>query len=176
MRTIFLFALIVCFSLTLWAADNVTPLNVKLGLWEMTMTSSMTGMPAMPAIPPEALAKMTPEQRARMEGMMKQGGMGGPTVIKECITKEKLEKNSAFNANRGECTHTVVSSTASKLEMKVHCQEKQSSTDATVLVETIGPDNVKGTMHSVTNADGKTMNVNFTFSSKYLGPACGDVK
>ena len=38
------------------------------------------------------------------------------------------------------------------------------------------PISVKGTMQSVTNANGHTMNMNFTFSSKYLGPACGDVK
>ncbi|MGA2360569.1 MAG: hypothetical protein ABSF66_16325 [Terriglobales bacterium] len=89
----FLLALVVFSSLTLWAADNITPLNVKEGLWEMTVTHSMSGMPAMPDIPPDVLAKMPPEQRARMEAMMK----GGPStdVRKECITKEKIEKQPA---------------------------------------------------------------------------------
>ncbi|MGA2334007.1 MAG: DUF3617 domain-containing protein [Terriglobales bacterium] len=170
----FLLALVVFSSLTLWAADNVTPLNVKEGLWEMTVTHSMSGMPAMPDIPPDVLAKMPPEQRARMEAMMK----GGPStdVRKECITKEKLAKNSAFSNNRGECTRTVVNSTGSKLEVKIHCEEKQASTDGTLVLETVGSDHVKGTMQSATNANGHTMNMNFTFSSKYLGPTCGDVK
>ena len=170
----FLLALVVFSSLTLWAADNITPLNVKEGLWEMTVTHSMSGMPAMPDIPPDVLAKMPPEQRARMEAMMK----GGPStdVRKECITKEKLAKNSAFSNNRGECTRTVVNSTGSKLEVKIHCEEKQASTDGTLVLETVGSDHVKGTMQAVTNANGHTMNMNFTFSSKYLGPACGDVK
>jgi len=170
----FLLALVVFSSLTLWAADNITPLNVKEGLWEMTVTHSMSGMPAMPDIPPDVLAKMPPEQRARMEAMMK----GGPStdVRKECITKEKLAKNSAFSNNRGECTRTVVNSTGSKLEVKIHCEEKQASTDGTLVLETAGSDHVKGTMQSATNANGHTMNMNFTFSSKYLGPTCGDVK
>ena len=172
----FLLALVVFSSLTLWAADNVTPLNVKEGLWEMTVTHSMSGMPAMPDIPPDVLAKMPPEQRARMEAMMK----GGPStdVRKECITKEKLAKNSAFSNNRGDCTRTVVNSTGSKLEVKIHCEEKQASTDGTLVLETVGSDHVKGTMQmqSATNANGHTMNMNFTFSSKYLGPTCGDVK
>ena len=170
----FLLALVVFSSLTLWAADNITPLNVKEGLWEMTVTHSMSGMPAMPDIPPDVLAKMPPEQRARMEAMMK----GGPStdVRKECITKEKIEKNSAFSNNRGDCTRTVVNSTGSKLEVKIHCEEKQASTDGTLVLETAGSDHVKGTMQSATNANGHTMNMNFTFSSKYLGPACGDVK
>lgn len=178
MRTKLLFALIVFSSLTLWAADKLTPLNVKAGLWEMTSTHSMTGMPAMPALPPDTLAKMTPEQRARMEAAMKQSGAGGPTtnVRKECITKEKLEKRSAFDENRGDCTRTVVNSTGSKLEVKFHCEEKQTSSDGTLLVEAIGSDNVKGTMHLVTNSNGRTMNMNFTFNSRYLGPTCGDVK
>ena len=169
-------AMIVFSSLTLWAADNITPLNVKEGLWEMTVTHSMSGMPATPNIPPDVLAKMPPEQRARVEAAMK----GGPStdVRKECITKEKLEKHSAFSNNRGDCTRTVVNSTGSKLEVKIHCEEKQASTDGTLVLETVGSDHVKGTMQmqSATNANGHTMNMNFTFSSKYLGPACGDVK
>jgi len=175
MRSKFLLALVVFFSLLLWAADKLTPLNIKEGLWEMTVTHSMTGMPA---IPPDTLAKMTPEQRARIEATMKQSGMGGPTadVHKECVTKEKLDKQSAFSDNRKECTRTVLNSTGSKLEIKVHCEEKQSSTEATLLLEAVSSDHVKGSMQSVTNTTGRTMNMNFTFSSRYLGPACGDVK
>jgi hypothetical protein len=153
MRTKLLLALIVFSGIALWGADKITPLNVKEGLWEMTVTHSMTGMPVAPNIPPDALAKMPPEQRARIEAMMK----GGPTtdVRKECITKEKLEKSSAFSANRGSCTRTLVNSTSSKLEVKFHCEEKQSSSDGTLLVEAMGSDNVKGTMHSVINNNGR---------------------
>ena len=178
MRTKLFFALIVFALPALWAADKITPLNVKEGLWEVTVTHSMTGMPAMPAIPPDALAKMPPEQRARVEAAMKQSGMGGPKtdVRKDCITKDKLEKQTAFNDNRGECTRTVVNSTGSKLEIKLHCEDKQTSTDGTLLLEALSSDNVKGSMHSVTNSNGRTMNMDFTFSSSYLGPACGDVK
>ena len=175
MRTKLLLVLILFSSLSFWAADKITPLNIKEGLWEMTVTHSMTGVPA---IPPDTLAKMPPEQRARIEAAMKQSGMGGPAadVHKECVTKEKLDKQSAFSDDRKECTRTVLNSTGSKLEIKVHCEEKQSSTDATLLLEAVSFDNVKGSMRSVTSTTGRTMNMNFTFSSRYLGPACGDVK
>ena len=175
MRTKFLLSLIIFSSLTFRGADKLTPLNIKEGLWEMTVTHSMIGMPA---IPPDTLAKMPPEQRARLEAAMKQNGAGGPTtdVHKECVTKEKLEKQSPFSDDRKECSRTVLNSTGSKLEIKVHCEEKQSSTDASLLLEAVSADNVKGSMQSVTNTTGRTMNMNFTFSSRYLGPACGDVK
>jgi hypothetical protein len=169
-----LVALIVFCSLPVWAGDNITPLNVKEGLWEITMTHSMSGMPTAPNITPEALAQVPPEQRARIEAMMK--GSSTTDVRKDCVTKEKLEKHSAFSANRGDCTRTVVNSTGAKLEVKFHCEEKQATTDGTLLVEALSSDNVKGTMQSVTNANGHTMKMNFAFSSKYLGPACGDVK
>jgi hypothetical protein len=175
MRSTFFLALTVCLPLALGAADNLTPLNVKEGLWEVSVTHSMSGMPAMPSIPPDALAKMPPEQRARVEAMMK--GTPSTDVRKECVTKEKLEKHSAFSNNRGECTRTVVSSTGSKLELKFHCEEKQSSSDGTFLMEAVASDNVKGTMHMVMNSNnGHTMNMDFSISSKYLGSACGDVK
>ena len=179
MRSKFLLSLIILSSLTFWAADKLTPLNIKEGLWEMTVTHSMTGMPA---IPPDTLAKMSPEQRARLEAAMKQSGMGGPTadIHKECVTKEKLEKQMAFDENRNDkdkdkdCTRTIVNSTSSKIEMKFHCE--QSSTDGTLLLEAVTSDSVKGSMHSVTNSHGRSMNMDLTFSSRYLSPACGDVK
>ena len=127
----------------------------------------------MPNIPPDVLAKMPPEQRARIEAMTK----GGPDVRKECITKEKLEKHSAFSNHRGDCTRTVVSSTGRKLEMKIHCEEKQTSSDGTFVLEAVSSDSTKGTMHMVTNSSGDhAVTMDFTFSSKYLGPTCGDVK
>jgi len=181
MRTKLLLCLIIFSSLTFWAADKITPLNIKEGLWEMTVTHSMTGMPA---IPPDTLAKMPPEQRARVEAAMKQSGMGGPTadVHKECVTREKLDKQLAFDENRKDkdrdqdkdCARTIVSATGSKLEIKFHCE--QSSTDGTLLLEAASSDSVKGSMHSVTNSRGRNMNMDFTFSSRYLGPVCGDVK
>ncbi len=178
MRTISVLLVLIAFSsLALWAADNIVPLNLKEGLWEVTSTHSITGMPG---IPPETLAKMPAEQRARVEAAMKQGGMGGPKteVRKDCVTKEKLEKRTAFDQNRKECTRTIVNSTGSRLEMKIHCEgkEQQMSMDGDFMVEAVGSDSAKGSMHAVSSGNGRTMNIDFTFSSRYLGPACGDVQ
>ncbi|MGA2354551.1 MAG: DUF3617 domain-containing protein [Terriglobales bacterium] len=164
-------------SLTVWAADNIVPLNVKEGLWEVTMTRSTSGMPnaSMANIPPDALAKMTPQQRAQVEAMM--GGKPSTDVRKECVTKEKLEKNAAFSNTRGECTRTVVSSTGRKVEAKFHCEEKQSVSDGNFVMEALGSDNVKGTIHmAVSTSSGHNMTMDMTIASKYLGQDCGDVK
>jgi Protein of unknown function (DUF3617) len=170
------FVLIMFSSLTLRAADSVVPLNVKEGLWEVTVIHSMTGMPtaSMANIPPDALAKMTPQQRAQVESMM--GGKPTTDVRKECVTKEKLAKNAAFSNTRGECTRTVVSSTGRRVEAKFHCEDKQSVSDGNFVMEALGSDNVKGTMHMAVTGSGHNMTMDMTITSKYLGQDCGDVK
>ena len=174
MRTALYLILMLSCAATIFAVDNITLLNVKEGLWEVTNTHSMSGMPGTRNIPPDVLAKMPADQRAKIEAMMS----GKPTtdVRKECVTKEKLEKNLAFSSNRGNCTRNVITSTGSKLELKIHCEDKQSTSDGTFKMETLGSEAAKGTMHLEGNAGGQPLNIDFVFSSKYLGPACGDVK
>jgi hypothetical protein len=174
MRTRFLARLLVVLivlfcSLNLWAADDITPLNIKEGLWEDTVTRTMKGIHPH-GIPPD----LSPEDRARAEATMK--GEPVTDVRKNCVTKEKLEKHSAFNFSRGDCTRTVVSSTGSKLELKFHCEISggPAASDGTLALEALSSDNVKGTMHSITS--GRPVTTDLTFTSKYLGPDCGDVK
>ena len=123
------FALVLFVALTARGADTITPLNVKPGLWEMSVTHSMSGK--LP-ISEDKLAKMTPEQRAQLEAAMGQGGLGAPAtdVHKECVTKEKLEKDRAFGTDRKGCTRTIVNSSRTKLEAKLHCEEDEKKLTA----------------------------------------------
>jgi Protein of unknown function (DUF3617) len=173
--TRFLFILLALSAMALWAADMVH-LNIKEGLWQTTSTRLMTGM----GIPPEALAKMSPEQRAHVEAMMKQNGLGTPAtdVNKECITKEKLEKQLAFSSTNPseDCTHTVVNSSASKLDMKIHCAGKDNNSDGTFVLEVVNPESVKGKMQLAMNSKGRNMSMDMSFTGRYLGSDCGDIK
>jgi hypothetical protein len=58
----FALALLCLYSKGLRADGDVTPLDVKTGLWESTTVMNMGGLPP---IPQEMLDKMTPEQKAR---------------------------------------------------------------------------------------------------------------
>ena len=102
------------------AADPA--LDVKTGLWELTSTGTMSGAPP---IPQEALARMTPEQRAKMESAMQEaiGRNNQPHVSKSCITQKQLEKapNFAEQQNKS-CKQTVVSRTTSLIETRVAAQ------------------------------------------------------
>jgi hypothetical protein len=178
MRTRILLTLIILCSSAVWAADKIVPPNIKIGLWEITETHNMSGMPQMPTIPPEALAEMTPEQRAQVEAQMK-GSMGGgqkTTTRKSCVTNEKLEKDSVFGDDRKECTRTVVSSSSTSTEVKIQCKEKEMTSEGTFKFVAVTPESVKGTVRMVMTGEGRTINMNVDFLSKYLGSACGDVK
>jgi hypothetical protein len=175
MRKVSLALLVLC--ATAFAADKITPLNVKLGLWQSTVTSANSGQ--MP-IPAEALAKLTPAQRARIEDRMKNMQQQPPRthVEKSCLTKEKLEREQdPFTENKN-CSRTVVTSTSSKMELKLECSESGVTAHGTMLVEALDSENAKGSLRMVASGGGgdRTMNLNSDFTSKWLGASCGDTK
>ena len=168
-------ALIVFFPLAAFAGDMF---NAKEGLWEMTVTTSGGGM----GIPADKLASMTPDQRAMMEQMMKQKGIsmsGNAITVKSCVTKEKIAKGAAFSDNRSgssDCTHSVVKSSASHMEVKFHCDSKNGgTTDGNSSIDIAG-DSVKGTTHVTNTNNGNSKTFDSSFTSKYLGAECGDIK
>jgi uncharacterized protein DUF3617 len=130
------------------------------------------------SIPPDALARMTPDQRAKVEAMMKSQGSGSPrtSTNKSCMTPEKIKRSEMFYEQK-QCTKTVVTSSSSKLELRMHCtMEGGAKADGTVRVERISSESTRGSVQMTSTSGDHTMNMNSTFTSKWLGPDCGDVK
>jgi len=166
-------ALTTLFCSSILAAD-LHALDVKTGQWETTTTGQMTGMPA---IPPEALARLTPEQRAKMESAM--GARGAkPMVSTYCLTKEKLEQAWNTGQNAKNCTTNVTSSSSSKQEVHMECNQNGAKTIGTVKVEAVDSEHIRGSFQMMTASSdaGHTMNMNYTFTSKWLGAACTESK
>ena len=150
-------------------------LNIKPGLWESTRTIKRTG--ALP-IPAEMLNRLTPEQRARMEERMKANSAAhtNTTTEQHCVTKEDLEQGRLKLAEANECTTTVLNSTSTSVKARIVCdQEGMHATGALELVAA-DPEHLNGSYHSAANADGHTMNVESTWTSKWLGSSCGIVR
>jgi uncharacterized protein DUF3617 len=157
-----------------WAAERFTPLNVKTGLWESTTTTTMNGQ--LP-LSDELLAKLTPEQRARFEARLKANSPDKTRTFttRNCMTKEKLERG-LFGPNEKECTETVLNSTSSKLEVRLTCQSEGMKSEGTMLIEALGSESAKGSGNMTVNGGGHTMTSKTSFSAKWLGPSCGNVK
>jgi hypothetical protein len=149
-----------------WAAD-ISPLDVKLGQWETTLTTKTTGLPP---IPQDVLEKMPPEARARMEERMKGTSNGAPhtTVSKSCLKKEDLTRAMTFGADDKACTRTVLSSSGSRQEIRVECNRNGVKQTGTIRIEAANSESVRGSMEMALGA----MNINSTFSSKWLSSTC----
>jgi hypothetical protein len=120
---------------------------------------------------------LTPEQRERFEAAMNKIASQGPKsrTNKSCLTEEKLKKDPFNNENKS-CTQTVLSSIGSKMDVHEVCAGEALKTDMTVHIEAADSEHVVGTVKSNMSGGGNTMNVNGTFTSKWLGAACGDTK
>jgi hypothetical protein len=167
----FSIALTMLICASAWCAD-IHALDVKPGQWETTTTGQMTGVPA---LPPEVLNKLTPEQRAKVESAM--GARGAkPIISSSCMTKEKLQQG--WNTGQDTlktCITALATSTSSKQEIHIDCNQNGTKTTGTVKVEVVDSEHIRGSIQMMaTNAgnDGHPMNINYSFSSKWLGAAC----
>ena len=173
MRTEFVLAVTLLWPLASRAAD-IQPLNVKLGLWETVTTNQTTGAPPIPA---EALERMPPEQRAKVEAAMKARGAMGPQThtYRNCITKEDLEK--AFKVgeeNEKTCKKTVTSSSRTSQDIRIECATPNMSSAGDVHVEAADSEHTKGSANMRVTSAGRTMEVKSTFAYKWVSASCPD--
>ncbi len=174
MRRVTLLGVIFLWTPVFWAEGNIKPLNIKPGLWQITSTTAIGGH--LPGAPPETLAHMTPEQRARYEAAMQRAAQGQTNTRKHCVTQKDLDKD-PFGDEKNSCTRTVLTSTGSKMEFREVCNEGGGEkSDATVQMEALDSENVKGTVHANNTKGGQTMNFNANITAKWLGAACPSTK
>lgn len=176
MRTTILAGLAVLWPL---AAQDIKPFNVKVGLWETAVKTETPGMPAMssmPAIPPDALAKMPPAQRAQLEAMMKGRGAGGPGTMttRVCMTHESL--NRGFGQTDKACAYKLVSSSSSKQVVHMDCRRGDTKVSGDMILERVDADHVKGVVTMKSSDGERPMEMKMSFDNKWLSADCGNVK
>jgi hypothetical protein len=175
------FALAIAAGTLVWAAEP-TPLNVKTGEWEYSVTMKMAGMPQMPQqmpqIPADQLAKLPPDQRAKIEAALKNAGNmagGKPMINRHCVKKDDLTHFNPTGMAKS-CKMTVTDSSGSKFEGKVVCDDPDNKTTSTVVAEALSPESMKFSMVSSGTANGHPMNMTVNGTGKWLGEACTDSK
>jgi hypothetical protein len=147
---------------------HAAPLDVKTGLWETTSTSQMSGMP----IPESALKDMPPEQRARIEAIMKQRQEQGPQshTYKTCITQEDLNRPFDKKDNMENCTQTILTATRTVQEYKIQCTGSMPHSGV-LHVEALSRERVKSTI----KMNLPTGTVDNEMSGRWLSADCGKV-
>jgi uncharacterized protein DUF3617 len=166
-------------SIVLLGCCGVTPLavaaeklDVKPGLWEITSTHQITGIPPMPK---EWQEKVTPEQRAAMETAFKKEAEKGPQTDtdRECITKQKAEQPFDVGDTK-DCTQKVVRTTRTTQEVHLSCNGGEYKGSGVLRVTTPTPETMTGTLDLQLGEGKDAMKVNSTLKGRWLGPDCGD--
>jgi hypothetical protein len=161
-------ALCACFPLIALSADR---LNVKVGLWEITSKTAISGVPP---IPKELKDTMTPEQRARMEADFKAETAKGPIerTDRECITKEDLD-HPFSSSNTENCTQNIVQASATAQEIRLVCTGNQKGTGS-FRVTTPTAESMTGDLDLKLGEGKEVMTVKSQLRGRWIGADCGD--
>jgi hypothetical protein len=135
----------------------------KPGLWEVTSTTSMAGMPAMPPGAPQMASPFAPH------------------TTQVCLTQAMIDKFGGPNPNppRGDCKVTDIVKKPSGMTAKITCTGQMAMTGT---VDSTWPDaNITHTtMHLTGSMQMGQMNhpldMTIKSDSTYKGPDCGNVK
>lgn len=156
-------------------------LDIKPGLWEVTPApmapggaGAGQGMPGLAQMPPDVLAKLTPEQRAMVQQRLAAMASGTPKPYRMCITQEVLQKGLA-DRPQGHCTHTVVSSTAQEMVLGIKCTGQTNAT-GTIHVTAVDQQTVTMQTDMTVQHGDLTMPMHRTAQSRWIADDCGDVK
>lgn len=150
MRKMILLGALLVSATMLLADSSVQPLNVKPGLWEVTMNVTIDGM----GVPPRT------------------------NTYRSCLKKEDLNKY-PFSDPDKKCTYTVLSSSGTTMEARGTCApgSEGAKIDFKMRLDALDTENVKGTGQMTMTAGGSTMNGKYTATSKWISGTCpADVK
>jgi hypothetical protein len=149
-------------------ADSI---NIKVGAWEMTTTTLMTGV----MIPVEAQANMSPEQRAKIEEII-QARSSKPNVhiAKTCVTKEDLDQDRILNSDyENQCKKKIISKSASRIVLEQTC-EAPGPSKSTVVIEANTSESIAATMDMM--QAGGSGKVHVDIKGQWLGASCEGIE
>jgi hypothetical protein len=144
-----------------------SPLNIKPGLWEMSIKLDMAG--AMPGVD---MSKMPPEQKAKIEALMA-AQKNVPHVVKSCVTQEEIDKYQVSETDKDtSCKTTVTKSSPTLVEITQTCSGPAAGSRE-ARIEAPTPTAMK-IVSKATSGRGAGTTVNM--DGKWLGADCGETK
>jgi Protein of unknown function (DUF3617) len=144
MRKMILLGVVLALGTILLADSSVQPLNVKPGLWEVTMNMTISSSRA-------------PQTR----------------TYRSCWKKEDLNKYPFVDPDK-KCTYTVLSSTGSTMEAGGTCApgNEGAKIDFKMRLDALDSETVKGTGQMTMSMGGNSMGGNYSGTAKWIGATC----
>jgi len=144
---------VICFSTWLAFGQTQTsqPLNAKTGLWQITQTTTWTGLP--------------PQYAAAMKN-------GQPKSYTSCIKAKDLSSN-PWAEPGSHCAWTVLKSNGTDMETRGSCQQDDGTTaDAHATIHLSDSEHGTGNVDLTLANNGQTMKGHATYTGKWLGATC----
>jgi hypothetical protein len=140
--------------LTIAVSQSLQPLKASTGLWQMTETIAWTGLP------PELAAMM---------------GTGRTHNYTTCVRPEDLRSNPWAEGSNEKCKWTVVSATATDMEVKgAGCDTGMAGMSAEVhgKIHLTDAKNGTGSFDISMSANGQTVMGHASYTGKWTGATC----
>lgn len=165
-------ALVTTGQSTLVAAGRMqSALHIKPGLWEFESTGKVTGDTV---FRDALLAGVPPGQRAQRLALLRQG-ITGPNKEHMCVTRDFFDR-AIFSLGTG-CKQTVLSNTASKIEVVSECRvEDHGWKDETSNKTVVNPTSSTVSEHGVSSKAGKTMMRDTVQRGRWISSNCGNLQ
>jgi len=129
----------------------------------------------------ERLSRMPPEQRAQVEAMMANQGIGmaagKPNTVRSCISPEMAARDQ-FDTGDGRCKSTGHTRSGNVVRFKFVCQADQGGGagegegEFTLVSDTEN----RGKMRINATRQGQTLRMEMDTASRWLGADCGTLK
>lgn len=157
----------VCCPLMAVGADR---LNLKSGLWEISATTELGGLPPLPK---EMVEGLSPEQRAQLEANIARGRAAPQTFSsRECLTEQDLDK--PFDTDGLEdCTYDLVRSTRTSQEYKLTCKGENGEGSGTIKIAAPTPETMTSMVEATIGTGDQRMTFKVQTKGRWLGPDCG---
>jgi hypothetical protein len=160
-------------------------LGLKPGLWEVKVVKQLMDgrdvsaqMSAAMSQAQQALAKLPPEQRARIEAMMNNAGVGRTNngTFRICVSPEMAQQNAPVLDKDGRCQPVMLSRHGDRVDFQFDCSTNgtsmQGKGEATVTPESVNTH----TEMTTTSATGGSHQMQNDTQMSYISADCGDLK
>lgn len=169
------------FALLAIAAQPALAQNFKAGLWE---TSSKAGAGAgsgklqgLLAMAQQQMATLSPDQRARVDGMMARQGVvlsNDGVVAKMCVTAAMAKAHQLPLQQRGACSYQSAPMAGNTVRFSFSCTNPQGAGDGTATFSS--PTAFSATTRGTTTATGESETVTIDSTGRWLGADCGSIR
>jgi hypothetical protein len=147
MRRMVVLVAILGSATVLLADSSLQPLNIKPGLWEVTINMTFSGAGAPPGAPPRR-------------------------TYRSCLKKEDLNRYPFVDPDK-KCNYRVLSSSGSTMEAQGTCTENDGTkVDFKIRLDAVDGENVKGTGQLILSSAAGSLNGNYAGAGKWISSTC----